>query len=151
MCVARVAHPAILPAMGLARQITVATIGAFLALLALAAVLWAVTAAHARDDGQWEGQPAEIREWFRSVMQPGNPYLSCCGEADAFDVELAGDNPDGSIITTIINGRGVIPDGTRVDVPRAKLQSKYGNPLDHYILFLGSSGQVYCLIPKVGA
>ena len=109
----------------------------------------------ARDNGQWGDQPPEIREWFRSVMQPGYEDMrdtghSCCGEADAFDVELAGDNPDGSIEVKVLNGKGMIPDGALVAVPHDKLQPKYGNPLDSYIMFMGSGGQVYCLIPKSG-
>jgi hypothetical protein len=116
---------------------------------ALAAL--AATAALARPSPQWADEPAEIRQWFQSVMQPENPYQSCCGEADAFEVELTGDNPDGSIATKIIDGKDIIPNGTEIDVPRSKLQAKYGNPLDKYILFIGSGGRIYCLIPKVGA
>lgn len=107
--------------------------------------------AQARNDGQWTSQAPEIRSWFQSVMQPENPGQSCCGIADAFDVEMTGDNPDGSIAVVIINGKGIYPDGTAVDVPRSKLQAKYGNPLDNYILFIGNGGRIYCLIPKVGA
>jgi hypothetical protein len=117
----------------------------------IAVILLMPTLAMARDDGQWAKQSPEIRQWFLSVMQPENPYQSCCGEADAFDVELDGDNPDGSISTIIINGKGIYPDGTHVDVPRSKLQAKFGNPLDKYILFIGSGDRIYCLIPKVGA
>jgi hypothetical protein len=56
------------------------------ALAALATLLHAA----ARDNGQWNDQPPEIRQWFQSVMQPDNPYMSCCGEADAFDVGGSG-------------------------------------------------------------
>lgn len=118
-------------------------------LIALAMV--AAGEACARDDGQWSGKPPEIRAWFQSVMRPDQPEMSCCGIADAFEVTMDGDNPDGTIATVIVNGRGLIPDGTHVDVPREKLQARFGNPLDHYILFIGGRGQVYCLIPKVGA
>jgi hypothetical protein len=38
----------------------------------------------ARDNGQWNNSPITVREWFQSLMQPDNPYMSCCGEADAF-------------------------------------------------------------------
>lgn len=120
-------------------------------LVAVCALVLAAGGAAARDNGQWSDQPKEIRDWFRSVMRPDSPYQSCCGEADAFDVELAGDNPDGSIATRVLDGKGAIPDGTRINVPRSKLQAKYGNPLDNYILFIGSGGQVYCLVPKTGA
>src|SRR5215510_4834644 len=38
----------------------------------------------ARDFGQWEAQPPEVRQWFQKLMQPDIPTLSCCGEADAY-------------------------------------------------------------------
>jgi hypothetical protein len=117
--------------------------------VALSAVVLA-SPAMARDDGQWSGQSAEIRLWFQSVMQPEHPHISCCGEGDAFEVTLDGDNPDGSIAVVIVNGRGMIPDGTPLDVPRSKLQPKFGNPLDHYILFIAGDGRLLCLIPKSG-
>lgn len=120
----------------------------------LAITLILVTPAIARDDGQWESQPPQIREWFRSVMQPGwenypNQGRSCCGEADAFDVDMAGGDQE-TIVVRILNGRGLIPDGTLVEVPRNKIQAKYGNPLDKFILFIGAGGNIYCLIPKSG-
>ncbi len=102
-----------------------------------------------RDDGQWSNQPPEIRQWFQSVMQPNN-RASCCGEADAFDVRLDGEESNGDIRAIILNGRGLYPDGTLVLVPPVKLQSKFGNPLDKVILFIGANGQPICLIPKVG-
>lgn len=37
-----------------------------------------------RDLGQWEGHDPAIRQWFKSLMQPDNPNLSCCGEADGY-------------------------------------------------------------------
>jgi len=48
----------------------------------------------ARDNGQWGNQPAYLREWFQKLMQPDNPHMSCCGEADAFEAdsfEVSGD------------------------------------------------------------
>jgi hypothetical protein len=47
-------------------------------------VLLASSAAAARDFGQWEEQPQNVRGWFQKLMQPDNPYVSCCGEADAY-------------------------------------------------------------------
>ena len=41
-------------------------------------------AALARDLGQWETLNPEIREWYQALMQPDNPAVSCCGEADAY-------------------------------------------------------------------
>ena len=30
----------------------------------------------ARDNGQWANSPVALREWFQSLMQPDNPYMS---------------------------------------------------------------------------
>jgi hypothetical protein len=40
--------------------------------------------AAARDFGQWENQASEVRNWFQRLMQPDAPFMSCCGEADAY-------------------------------------------------------------------
>src|ERR1700744_2349708 len=40
--------------------------------------------AHAKDYGQWEDTPKEVREWYAHLMQPDNPAVSCCGESDAY-------------------------------------------------------------------
>lgn len=107
----------------------------------------------ARPGPQWADEPEYIRQWFQSVMQPDNPTQSCCGQADAYDVEMAGEGPDGSINVRIIGSLAAYADmiGQIVSVPREKLQTKYGNPTDRYILFMGSQHRVFCLIPKVGA
>jgi hypothetical protein len=47
------------------------------------ASLFAVRPAKARDVGQWEGSDVITRSWYKSLMQPDNPNMSCCGEADA--------------------------------------------------------------------
>jgi len=36
----------------------------------------------ARDNGQWEGSDPKVRQWYQKLMQPDNPRVSCCGEAD---------------------------------------------------------------------
>lgn len=137
-----------------------------LVLLLLAAILTVIfllvlaalsPRASARDDGQWRDQPPEIHQWFQSVMRPGfeePPRYSghsCCGEGDAFDVALDGEEPNGSIRAILLNGRGIFPDGKLFIVPRDKIQAKYGNPLDKIILFIAINGLPICLIPKVGA
>jgi hypothetical protein len=58
----------------------------------------------ARDSGQWGNQPAYLREWFQKLMQPDNPRMSCCGEADAFEAdsfEVIGDE----YVAIITNGK----------------------------------------------
>src|SRR6476661_2228676 len=75
----------------------------------------------ARDNGQWGNQPAYLREWFQKLMQPDNPHMSCCGEADAFEAdsfEVSGDE----YVAIITNGKGVIPEGTRIPVPQPETE-----------------------------
>src|SRR5437660_244702 len=75
----------------------------------------------ARDNGQWGDSPINVRQWFQSLMQPDNPYMSCCGEADAFEAdsfEVDGDH----YVAIITNGKGVIPSGTRIAVPNQKMK-----------------------------
>jgi hypothetical protein len=103
----------------------------------------------ARDLGQWDNQPIAVRQWFQGLMQPDNPLVSCCGEADAFEAdtfEVVGDQ----YVAVITNGKGVIADGTRIPVPNQKLKSDRGNPTGHGIIFIGSGGQVYCYVTPGG-
>jgi hypothetical protein len=115
------------------------------ALLALAMLLPAA----ARDNGQWGDSPANIRQWFQSLMQPDNPAVSCCGEADAFEAdtfEVEGDH----YIAVITDGKGVIPPGTRIAVPNQKMKWDAGNPTGHGIVFIGTNGQLYCYVAPGG-
>jgi hypothetical protein len=103
----------------------------------------------ARDNGQWGNQPAALRQWFQNLMQPDNKYLSCCGEADAYEAdsfEVKGDQ----YVAIITDGKGVIPNGTRVPVPNQKMKWDSGNPTGHGILFIGVEGQVYCYVTPSG-
>jgi hypothetical protein len=52
-------------------------------LAALAMLLPAAT----RDNRRWSDSPTNVGQWFQSLTQPDNPALSCCGEADTFEVE----------------------------------------------------------------
>jgi hypothetical protein len=117
--------------------------------LAALAALAMIASALARDNGQWADSPAAVRQWFQSLMQPDNPYLSCCGEADAFEAdsfEVEGDH----YIAIITDGKGVIPPGTRIPVPNAKMKWDAGNPTGHGIIFIGAQGQVYCYVAPGG-
>lgn len=118
-----------------------------------------IVTAHASDNGQWGGSPAATRQWFQSLMQPDNPYVSCCGEADAYEAdsfEVEGDH----YVAIITDGKGDIPNGTRVPVPNAKMKWDQGNPTGHGILFVGpvwvdpdSGGagrSIYCYVAPGG-
>jgi len=107
------------------------------------------TATHARDYGQWNDRPAEVRQWFQSLKQPDHPRQSCCGEADAFEAdqfEAEGDH----YVAIITNGRGLMPAGTRIEVPNEKMKWDAGNPTGHGIIFIGAQGQIYCYVTPGG-
>ena len=106
--------------------------------------------AAARDNGQWVNSPMRVREWFQSLMQPDNPAVSCCGEADAFEAdnfEVVGDH----YVAIITDGRGVLANGTRIDVPNSKMKWDKGNPTGHGIIFIGAAGALYCYVAPGGA
>lgn len=117
--------------------------------LAAIAALSVILPAAARDNGQWGDQPETTRQWFQSLMQPDQPYMSCCGEADAFEAdtfEVEGDH----YVAVITDGKGIIPAGTRIPVPNNKMKWDQGNPTGHGIIFIGSQGQVYCYVAPGG-
>jgi hypothetical protein len=119
-----------------------------LAVAALAA-LSIVLPATARDNGQWADQPAAVRQWFQSLMQPDNPAVSCCGEADAFEADtfwVEGDH----YVAIITDGKGVLPAGTRIPVPNSKMKWDAGNPTGHGIVFIGTAGELYCYVAPGG-
>jgi hypothetical protein len=117
--------------------------------LAILATLAMIAPAAARDNGQWADQPAAVRQWFQSLMQPDNPAVSCCGEADAFEAdtfEVEGDH----YVAIITDGKGKLPAGTRIPVPNAKMKWDAGNPTGHGIVFIGTTGQLYCYVAPGG-
>jgi hypothetical protein len=132
------------------------TFGIILAMLVL--LLAVLGGVHARDNG-WESTPATEHKWFQGLMQPDNPFMSCCGEADAYEAdsfETEGDHYV-AIITdersdTFANGsfRPHIPPGTRIPVPNFKMKWDQGNPTIHGYIFIGSSGQLYCYVAPGG-
>jgi hypothetical protein len=118
-------------------------------LLVVVVLLLFSSPAAARDNGQWADQPAYLRQWFQRLMQPDNPVMSCCGEADAFEAdsfEVRGDQ----YVAIITNGKGVIPEGSRIPVPNRKMKWDEGNPTGHGIIFIGNGGQVYCYVTPGG-
>lgn len=113
--------------------------------------------AHARDRGQWQGGDVAVREWFQSLMQPDNPGVSCCGEADAYWADQV-EVKDGKVYAIITDdradeplGRPHVPLGTRIEVPNRKLKWDRGNPSGHTIIFLSSGLVVYCYVQASGA
>jgi hypothetical protein len=103
----------------------------------------------ARDNGHWASSPLHVRQWFQRLMQPDNPQVSCCGEADAFEAdsfEVEGDH----YVAIITNGKGAISNGTKIPVPNWKMKWDNGNPTGHGIIFLSTTGDVYCYVAPGG-
>lgn len=123
---------------------------------AFAVLLLCASAAHARDLGQWDAADPEIAAWYRSLMQPDHPSVSCCGEADAYwadDIHVEG----GKVFATITDDRADeplrrmhVPVGTRIEVPPHKLKFNRGNPTGHAIIFLSINRDVYCFVQSAG-
>jgi len=123
----------------------------------LAAVLvvigvFVISAVLARDLGQWDEIDPKIALWFSTLMQPDNPDISCCGEADAWWAD-ATEVKDGQTIAIITDDRDDeplyrhhVPIGTRIIVPPNKIKFDRGNPTGHVVIFLSYDNSVYCYV-----
>ncbi len=130
------------------------------AIIACAAVLFAfmafLAAAPARDLGQWGNSDPRIKQWFETLMQPDNPGVRCCGEADGYyadKIEVVGDKVFAIITDTRPDEplkRPHVPPGTRIQVPAHKYKFDRGNPTGHTVIFLSPSGEVYCFVQSSG-
>lgn len=119
-------------------------------------LLGSVQPAKGRDIGQWEGGDPSVREWYRSLMQPDNPTIPCCGTADAYwcdDIHVRGDKaycritddrPDTPL------GRPHRDIGAEFEIPPNKLKFDRGNPTGHSIIFLSSAGYTWCFVQGAG-
>ncbi|MDP2410337.1 MAG: hypothetical protein Q8M26_08630 [Pseudolabrys sp.] len=99
---------------------------------------------------------AQLRGWYRSLMQPDNPGISCCGEADGYFADKI-DVVDGKVYATITDtrddaplGRRHIPPGARYLVPPHKITWKHGNPTGHTVIFIGIGDEVLCFVQNGG-
>lgn len=108
--------------------------------------LWLlVSAVHARDLGQWGNNDPVVTEWYKTLMQPDRPEVSCCGEGDAYWCDdyhvrdsktfckITDDRPDEP------RKRIHIDVGTEIFIPDYKLKYDQGNPTGHSIVFLSVS------------
>jgi len=115
-----------------------------------------VHAARARDYGQWEATDQDVRAWYQALMQPDNPAVSCCGEADAYWADSF--EVDGDKYVAIITDprpdeplrRKHVPIGTKIVVPNHKLKYDQSNPTGHGIIFLSRGDYVYCYVAPGG-
>lgn len=128
---------------------------------ALAALILGIVSAMpstARDLGQWEASDQEIVTWYRNLMMPDAPAVSCCGEADAYWADsFEVDKKTGQYVAIITDDRPDAPRhrphrdvGQRVVIPNHKIKFNEGNPTGHGVLFIGANGGIYCYIPPGG-
>lgn len=121
---------------------------------AVTALFLCLCPAQGKDNGQWEATDATVRAWYRELMQPDNPMVSCCGEADAYHADLFEVSGDKyvAIITDDreISGRPTIATGTKIVVPNHKLKFDRGNPTGHGVIFVSSTLDVYCYVVPSG-
>lgn len=129
-----------------------------------------------RENDEWQKNDFEIQVWYRTLMQPDNTMVSCCGEADAYwadsyEMLCEGEGADRKCLYVAIitdprdvDGRPTRPIGTKVVIPQHKVKSfrdpgAQGNPTGHGIVFIGagwneamSDGRdyVYCYLPTGG-
>ena len=75
------------------------------------------------------------------------PRGGCCGEADAYEADLFEVDED-RCVAIVTDGRGDIPNGTKIPIPNHKLKWDEGDPTGHGIIFIGLQGQVlYYILP----
>jgi hypothetical protein len=72
-----------------------------------------------------------------------------CPEEDAYEADLFEVEED-RYVAIITDGKGEIPNGTKIPVPNHKLKWDAGNPTGHGIIFIGVQGQVLCYIVSGG-
>lgn len=117
------------------------------------------TFAQARDNGQWENSDPAVKEWYRTLMRPDVPDMSCCGEADAYYCDIIHIR-EGKTYCTITDDRDDAPlrrphidIGTEILIPPEKLKYDRGNPTGHSILFVGTSNGyhfAFCFVQTWG-
>jgi len=102
-----------------------------------------ISAAEARDNGQWANVEERISSWYAHLMRPDSPG-SCCGEADAYWADEVVVN-SGQVWAVITDERpdeplerSHVPQGAMIYVPPEKMKWDKGNPTGHVIIFLGS-------------
>src|SRR3974390_1677957 len=139
-------------------------LAAIIAILIVAFFIIICSVVHAHDLDR-----PELNFWYSHLMQPDNPGMSCCGEADAYWCDDIGaerkDNGEVQTYCLITDERDDAPMhrphidvGTRVDIPNHKM--KWGstdpqqltlerNPTGHAVVFLSRGLYVYCFVTGV--
>lgn len=125
--------------------------------LVIALLILVAAPAPARDLGQWEATDRDVVTWYKNLMMPDAPAVSCCGEADAYWADSFEVDKEGRYIAIITDDRPDAPRhrahrdvGQRVVIPNFKIKWNEGNPTGHGVLFIGANGGIYCYVPPGG-
>lgn len=100
--------------------------------------------------GTWANEPLELRQWLGRQKIPTYPASSCCGEADAVEVQITGGD-DMQVSMIVTNGRGYIADGTPLRAERWRvIDGRNGDPnvWGRTIVWVSKSLNVYCVAPE---
>ena len=123
----------------------------FLCFLAAAVVLIVLVCAVLAHD-----EDRDHDAWYGSLFQPDNPSVSCCGLADAYWCDDYYSR-DGRAYCKITDDRDDAPlkrphidVGTEIEIPDYKLKFDRGNPTGHAVVFLNTSGHVWCFVQGGG-
>jgi hypothetical protein len=125
-------------------------------LIILYTIIFRASGLNARDLGQWENTDPEIRAWYSGLMQPDNPSVSCCGEADAYycDDWYVREKVTYCKITDTRDDEPLkrmhVDIGTEIMIPDYKLKWDKGNPAGHSIVFLSKMQYVFCFVQTGG-
>jgi hypothetical protein len=129
-------------------------------IIGLVLALLACSRSHGRDLGQWDETDLVTRHWYQTLMQPDNPAMSCCGEADGYWCDIIKTDTAGGevhVYCTITDDRDDAPlkrphiaVGTDVEIPPNKLKWDRGNPTGHAVVFLSRQLYVYCFVQGTG-
>ena len=115
----------------------------------LFAIVLCAAPVHAEKLGGWADAPDDVKQWLQDQKQPGSG-VSCCGLAEAVNVELVGETPTGFRLR-VTNGRGHLENGTLLFAATDRVVRANFDPDGNAVAWVGPSGQVYCLSfpPKV--
>lgn len=130
--------------------------------VAAAVIFFFASPAHPRDNGQWEATDADVKKWYKDLMRPDNPRMSCCGESDAYHADsfrstVDAETGEASYIAVITDERDDkplyrphVPVGTEIVVPNTKLKHDKGNPTGHGVIFMNAKQEVFCYVTPGG-
>lgn len=117
-------------------------------------LLFALTNTMFGKEGDWSDNSPEIQKWYRELMQPDNPNISCCGQADAYWADLFEIEGDKYVAITTdtrdVPNRPTIAPGTKIVIPNHKLKFDKGNPTGHGVIFVSMNLDVYCYVVPAG-